>query len=48
MSGRMLVGGRVLGEFHHEVGAAPWAARPRAFDMEGGVRVTFNDARRFG
>jgi formamidopyrimidine-DNA glycosylase len=23
MSGRMLVGGRLLGEFHHDIGAAP-------------------------
>jgi formamidopyrimidine-DNA glycosylase len=48
MSGRMLVGGRVLGEFHHEVGAAPGPHDHVLLDMEGGVRVTFNDARRFG
>jgi formamidopyrimidine-DNA glycosylase len=48
MSGRMLVGGRVLGEFHHEVGAAPGPHDHVLFDMEGGTRVTFNDARRFG
>jgi formamidopyrimidine-DNA glycosylase len=48
MSGRMLVGGRVLGEFHHEVGAAPGPHDHVLFDMEGGARVIFNDARRFG
>ncbi|WP_210528632.1 bifunctional DNA-formamidopyrimidine glycosylase/DNA-(apurinic or apyrimidinic site) lyase [Rubellimicrobium arenae] len=48
MSGRMLVGGQVLGEFHHDVGAAPGPHDHVILDMEGGGRVTFNDARRFG
>jgi formamidopyrimidine-DNA glycosylase len=37
-----------LGEFHHEVGAAPGPHDHVLFDMEGGARVIFNDARRFG
>lgn len=48
MSGRMLVGGRVLGEFHHEAGAAPGPHDHVVLEMEEGARVTFNDARRFG
>lgn len=48
MSGRMLVGGQVLGEFHHDVGAAPGPHDHVILDMEEGARVTFNDARRFG
>jgi formamidopyrimidine-DNA glycosylase len=48
MSGRMLVGGRVLGDFHHDVGAEPGPHDHVIFYMEGGARVTFNDARRFG
>lgn len=53
MSGRLLVGGRVLGAYHHDVGAAApdegWGAHDHlALDLEGGARVTFNDARRFG
>ncbi|MBP1805053.1 bifunctional DNA-formamidopyrimidine glycosylase/DNA-(apurinic or apyrimidinic site) lyase [Rubellimicrobium aerolatum] len=48
MSGRMLVGGAVLGGFHHDVGAAPGPHDHVVFEMEGGARVTFNDARRFG
>ncbi|TNC74221.1 bifunctional DNA-formamidopyrimidine glycosylase/DNA-(apurinic or apyrimidinic site) lyase [Rubellimicrobium roseum] len=48
MSGRMLVGGEVLGEFHHDVGAAPGPHDHVVLDLEGGPRVTFNDARRFG
>jgi formamidopyrimidine-DNA glycosylase len=48
MSGRMLVGGRVLGEFHHDVGAAPGPHDHVILEMEDGGRVTFNDARRFG
>lgn len=47
MSGRMLVSGAQVGGFHH---AHPAPARHDhvVFDMEGGARVTFNDARRFG
>ena len=52
MSGRMLVGDRPLGDFHHDVGADRGAGPGRhdhvLLDMEGGPRVTFNDARRFG
>jgi formamidopyrimidine-DNA glycosylase len=48
MSGRMLVGGQVLGEFHHDVGAAPGPHDHVILTMEDGGRVTFNDARRFG
>lgn len=48
MSGRMLIGGQVLGQFHHGVGAGPGPHDHVVFDIEGGVRVTFNDARRFG
>ena len=48
MSGRMLVGGRMLGEFHHDVGAGPGPHDHVILDMEDGARVTFNDARRFG
>lgn len=47
MSGRMLVGGRILGGFHQEAGA-PKPHDHVILDMEGGARVTFNDARRFG
>jgi formamidopyrimidine-DNA glycosylase len=47
MSGRMLVSGSVLGAFHldHQ---APAKHDHVLLDMEGGARVTFNDARRFG
>lgn len=47
MSGRMLVSGRVAGEFHH---AHPPIERHDhvVFDMADGTRITFNDARRFG
>lgn len=48
MSGRMLVGGRILGEFHQDVGAEPGIHDHVILDMEGGARITFNDARRFG
>jgi formamidopyrimidine-DNA glycosylase len=47
MSGRMLVSGAMLGEFlHHH--PAPAKHDHVVLDMEGGARVTFNDARRFG
>lgn len=47
MSGRMLVSGAMLGVFHHDH-PAPGKHDHVVFDMEGGARVTFNDARRFG
>ena len=47
MSGRMLVSGAVLGGFHHDL-ALPEAHDHVVLDVEGGARVTFNDARRFG
>lgn len=47
MSGRMLISGAVLGEFHH-AHPAPAKHDHVAIDMEGGARITFNDARRFG
>jgi formamidopyrimidine-DNA glycosylase len=48
MSGRMLVAsGAMLGEFHHDH-PAPEKHDHVVLDMEGGARVTFNDARRFG
>ncbi len=47
MSGRLLIAERPVGEFHFT-----WPAAERhdhvLFDMEGGARITFNDARRFG
>ena len=47
MSGRMLISGAMPGAFHHD---HPAAAKHDhvVLDMEGGARVTFNDARRFG
>ncbi|MCB1366277.1 MAG: bifunctional DNA-formamidopyrimidine glycosylase/DNA-(apurinic or apyrimidinic site) lyase [Rhodobacteraceae bacterium] len=49
MSGRMLIGEAraAPGEFHH-AHPAPEKHDHVIFDMEGGARVTFNDARRFG
>lgn len=47
MSGRMLISGQMVGEFHHPH-PAPAKHDHVVFDMEGGARVTFNDARRFG
>lgn len=47
MSGRMLVSGAMLGEFHHDH-PAPEKHDHVVLQMEGGARVTFNDARRFG
>ncbi len=53
MSGRMLVSGRILGDFHQNTGVATDHPAPQkhdhvVFDMASGARVTFNDARRFG
>lgn len=53
MSGRMMVSGvpqargDVLGDFHH-LHPAPEKHDHVVLDMEGGARITFNDARRFG
>ncbi len=47
MSGRMLISGAQIGEFHH-AHPAPEKHDHVVLDMEGGARVTFNDARRFG
>lgn len=47
MSGRMLISGRMAGRFHHDH-PAPEKHDHVVLDMEGGARVTFNDARRFG
>jgi formamidopyrimidine-DNA glycosylase len=47
MSGRMLVSGTMLGDFHHDH-PAPQKHDHVVLDIEGGARVTFNDARRFG
>ena len=47
MSGRMLVSGEILGDFHH-AHPAPLAHDHVVLDLEGGARVTMNDARRFG
>ena len=47
MSGRMLVSGAMLGDFHHDH-PAPQKHDHVVLEIEGGARVTFNDARRFG
>lgn len=53
MSGRMMVSGvpqargDMLGDFHH-LHPAPEKHDHVVLDMEGGARITFNDARRFG
>ena len=47
MSGRMLVSGAALGVFHQDH-PAPQKHDHVVLHMEGGARVTFNDARRFG
>ena len=47
MSGRMLVSGAMIGDFHHDH-PAPAKHDHVVLDMDGGARVTFNDARRFG
>lgn len=47
MTGRFTVSDAPLGQFHHTL--APTAKHDHVvFDMEGGKRVTYNDARRFG
>ncbi|MFO1208538.1 MAG: bifunctional DNA-formamidopyrimidine glycosylase/DNA-(apurinic or apyrimidinic site) lyase [Amaricoccus sp.] len=47
MSGRLLVSGAQVGAFHHPH-PAPEKHDHVVLDVEGGARVTFNDARRFG
>lgn len=47
MSGRMLIEGAVLGDYAHEAGGRGKHDHVE-FHMEGGARVIFNDARRFG
>lgn len=47
MSGRMLISGKALGHFHH-AHLGPEKHDHVVLDMDGGFRVTFNDARRFG
>ncbi|MDE3238003.1 MAG: bifunctional DNA-formamidopyrimidine glycosylase/DNA-(apurinic or apyrimidinic site) lyase [Paracoccaceae bacterium] len=47
MSGRMLISGAQVGTFHHPH-PAPAKHDHVVLDMEGGARITFNDARRFG
>jgi formamidopyrimidine-DNA glycosylase len=47
MSGRMLVSGAAQGAFYHPH-PAPAKHDHVVFHMEGGARITFNDARRFG
>lgn len=47
MSGRILVSGAQLGQFHH-AHPAPAKHDHVVLDMGNGARVTFNDARRFG
>jgi formamidopyrimidine-DNA glycosylase len=47
MSGRMLISGAMLGQFHHDH-PAPQKHDHVVLHMEGGARITFNDARRFG
>lgn len=47
MSGRMLISGHTVGDFHHDH-PAPAKHDHVVFHMEGGARITFNDARRFG
>lgn len=47
MSGRMLISGQMPGVFRHPH-PAPARHDHVTLDMEGGARITFNDARRFG
>jgi formamidopyrimidine-DNA glycosylase len=47
MSGRMLVSGRTIGSFHVDH-PAPQKHDHVVLHMKNGVRITFNDARRFG
>ena len=47
MSGRILVSGGVIGQFHHDH-PAPQKHDHVVLTMGNGARITFNDARRFG
>ncbi len=47
MSGRVLVSGALVGAFHHDH-PAPQKHDHVVLHLDGGARVTFNDARRFG
>ncbi|MDJ0638082.1 MAG: bifunctional DNA-formamidopyrimidine glycosylase/DNA-(apurinic or apyrimidinic site) lyase [Paracoccaceae bacterium] len=47
MSGRILISGNPLGQFHHDH-PAPDRHDHVVFNMENGSRITFNDPRRFG
>ena len=47
MTGRFTVSGKKKGGFHHPAGEDEKHDHV-VFEMEGGARVTFNDARRFG
>ena len=47
MTGRFTVSGGTPGKFHHEAGADEKHDHV-VFDLQGGARVVFNDARRFG
>lgn len=47
MSGRILISGDPLGQFHHDH-PAPEKHDHVVFHMQSGARVTFNDPRRFG
>ncbi len=47
MSGRMLISGHTVGDFHH-AHPAPAKHDHVVFHMGQGARITFNDARRFG
>lgn len=47
MSGRMLISGHTVGEFHHPH-PAPAKHDHVVLHLVGGARITFNDARRFG
>lgn len=47
MSGRMIVEGAQMGEFHHPQ-TTPGKHDHVVLDMETGARIVFNDARRFG
>lgn len=47
MSGRMLISGHTVGDFHHDH-PAPAKHDHVVLHMGSGTRITFNDARRFG
>ncbi|MFV0334667.1 MAG: bifunctional DNA-formamidopyrimidine glycosylase/DNA-(apurinic or apyrimidinic site) lyase [Tropicimonas sp.] len=47
MSGRMMISGDVVGSFHHDH-VSPGRHDHVILHMEADIRVTFNDARRFG